>query len=425
MKSLLMPLLVLSGCQVLPFLNGKPELGDPPLPLPPAGPINTDQEFEGGFLEGEFCDVQAVFQVSCVVGCHSGLVPGGGLDLDSEPFRSIVGARSGARPDYYLVEPGYPERSWLYRKMTGPVDAAYGGIMPPTGALDPVFSNVVYTWIQNGAINDCDPDAPPPIDDTGTPGNPHPPGWEEAGAHGLAANLQTDGDCRDCHGADLTGDRGTSCDECHQPGWRENCTYCHGGVENLTGAPPQDIDNSLQSYAFPAHTEHVTGGLGYDHPAYGCSQCHAARYDVLTPGHVFDDVTPGYGELYYANGLSVYATYLAGTCSNVYCHGTGLADDGSVTVGDTMYCYSCHPDGLTSGANEWGNMSGRHLQHMNGGDVQCYECHSQTTNAGQAIVNGDYHVDGTVQVAPLNVVYNGQTCNGTCHNHEHDNDVWP
>ena len=403
---------------------------------PPVVPVTTVPDpvgttpYVGGFLEGEFCDVQAVFQVSCVVGCHSGLVPGGELDLDTDPFNAV---RYGTGTSgLTLVTPGYPEQSFLYRKMLGNLQIGEGGVMPPGGALDPYFTDVVARWIVNGAVNDCVQGGQPPVDGTDyTEDQPyHPPGWEASEVHGLASNLQTDGDCRSCHGADLTGGQGLtqgpSCDSCHEPGWRTDCTYCHGGVDNLTGAPPEDIDNSLVSVAFPPHTEHVTGGaLGYTHPAYGCTHCHEARVDVLTPGHIFDDVTAGYGELNYTGGLSPYGTYLFGTCSNLYCHGDGQADNGSVTVGETMYCYSCHADGLNSGAAEWALMSGRHLTHLEEG-VQCYECHAQVTDAAQGILNGEYHVNGQVELLlPVEMVYNGATCNGTCHNHLHENDVWP
>ncbi|MEN0063486.1 MAG: hypothetical protein AAGA48_15145 [Myxococcota bacterium] len=413
----LMPLFLM-GCQLFPWFEEEEPL--PPIDNLPTGPLPTDQEFQGGFLIGQFCDVQSVFQVSCVTGCHSGAVPGGGLDLDTAPYEAIVNVpAANGRP---LVAPGNPNGSWLYTKMVGPFGPNDGQIMPPNGALDAVFTNVIYDWINEGAPNDCVPGVPP---DPGDPNvNPHPPGWAEPEAHGLAANLQTDGDCRSCHGADLLGGSGVSCDECHEPGWRTNCTYCHGGVDNVTGAPPEDIDNSPVSLAFAPHTTHVTGGVAYSHPAYGCSSCHAQRIDVLTPGHIFDDVTPGYGELDYTGGLSPVATYLGGTCANVYCHGSGRFDDGFVSVGDPMYCYSCHPDGLQSQLADWQQMSGRHAFHMTEAEAQCYECHPQTTDAEQAIVNGDYHVDGIKQVQPNGITYVGGTCTGVCHEHEHEQDTW-
>ncbi|MBX2802949.1 MAG: CxxxxCH/CxxCH domain-containing protein [Myxococcales bacterium] len=411
----------LSGCFVMDLFD-KEEPGEPPpFIVEPEG----EPPYGGGFLVGQFCDVQSVFQVSCVVGCHSGLVPGGGLDLDTDPYGSIVNQVGGT--GLVLVNPGYADQSFLYRKMLGNLQVGEGAPMPTAGVLDPVFTDVIYRWIQNGAPNDCEQVQTVPTDYT-VDEPYHPPGWEEPEVHGVAANLQTDGDCRACHGPDLTGGidgtNGPSCDGCHEPDWRQDCVYCHGGGDNLTGAPPQDIDNSPVSLAFPPHTEHVTGGLAYDHPAYGCTTCHAQRLDVLTPGHIFDDVTAGYGELDYTQGLSPYGTYLFGTCSNLYCHGNGLADNGEVTVGDTMYCYSCHPDGLNSGAAEWLQMSGQHADHMVEAEAQCYECHTQTTDAAQAILNGDYHVNGTVEVLPNGVVYNGFTCTGVCHEHEHENDSW-
>jgi len=402
-------LLLLIGC-----FGAAPDRGETPTVVVP-DPGGTPP-YGGGFLEGEFCDVQSVYQVACVVGCHSAEVVAGGLDLDTDPHGATVGVQGDGG---ILVSPGNPAGSVLYSEMIG----EGGSSMPPSGLLDGSFTGVIGSWISNGALDDCQQGG---VDTGGTPTPPddapyHPLGWEEGGVHGVANNLQQDKDCRECHGQQLDG--GTSdqsCDECHDPGWRTNCTFCHGGVDNLTGAPPEDIDNNPVSTAFPPHTEHVTG---QNHPPYGCTQCHAQRFDVLTPGHIFDDVTAGYGELYYNNGLSQYATYLFGTCSNMYCHGSGRADDGVVTVGQTMYCTSCHPDAETSVEAQWEQMSGRHADHLDEG-ILCYECHSTTTNANQQIINPLQHVDGVKNVVPIGVVWNGATCTGECHNEAHDNENW-
>ncbi len=424
MVEVLLPF-VLGGCFLLPEPEGP---DDPPVVLgnlPPGGgqtpPPAGDTPYVGGFLQGEFCDVQAVFQVSCVVGCHSGLVPGGGLDLDTDPYYATVGrVGAGGR---VLVEPGYPEQSFLYRKMLGDLQPDEGAVMPTSGVLDAPFTDVIRRWIADGAYNDCQPGTAPPEPTDYTEDEPyHPPGWSDGGVHGVANNLQTGGDCRQCHGDQLDGGTsGVTCDDCHEPGWRTDCTFCHGGVDNLTGAPPEDIDNSPVSQAFPSHTAHVTG---YTHLAYGCEQCHVQRYDVLTPGHIFDDLTAGYGELNYTQGLSPYGTYLFGTCDNLYCHGGGLLDDGYATIGDTMYCYSCHPDGLSSGAAEWAQMSGRHALHMEEAAAQCYECHSQVTDAAQNLIGPQYHVNGLREVQPVGVVYDGNSCNGACHGFNHNNSGW-
>ncbi len=405
MIRLLGAILTISGCQ------GEPEEAPPSLRNAPANP------YVGGFLTGQFCGVQSVFQVTCVAGCHSAAVPGGGLDLETDPYGATVGVRGSTGA--LLVEPGSPSRSLLYLRMVTPGE----GVMPPTGVLEAGFVNVVADWITNGAPDDCDVETPPPVlEEPGA--SPHPPGWVSPEQHGTATNLQTDGDCRICHGVDLTGregeNAGISCDTCHADGWRTNCTFCHGGVENATGAPPQDIDGSDQSLAFPPHGEHVTAS---DHPAYACTNCHPDRSDVLDPGHVFGDVTPTFGELDYTQGLSPRGTYLFGTCSNLYCHGDGRGDNGTVAVGEELTCRSCHPDERSNGA-ELNRMSGRHLQHLNRSGVTCADCHGLTADATQRIVDGTLHVDGVAQVQTQEVAWDGETCEGTCHGHEHDEEEW-
>ncbi|MEO0603793.1 MAG: hypothetical protein AAF211_20310, partial [Myxococcota bacterium] len=168
--------------------------GGEPQPLPPSPRALDPNPYVGGFLTGEFCSVQSVFQVTCVAGCHSAALPGGGLDLETDAWNAVVNAPGSTGA--LLVEPGFPGRSLLYLRMVTPGP----GVMPPSGALEPNFTNVVGDWIANGAPNDCDIEAPPPeVEDPGP--NPHPPGWASADLHGTATNLQTDGDCRVCHGA--------------------------------------------------------------------------------------------------------------------------------------------------------------------------------------------------------------------------------
>jgi len=376
-----------------------------------------------GFLDGSLCYARTVFEVNCVTGCHSATVAGGGLDLQTDPYAATVGKLSSV-PGVQLVVPGQPENSLLWRKMTGELAPEEGDIMPPSGLLPEVVIAPVELWISQGAPNDCDLDVVEPPVTTATTGNPyHPPGWAASDQHGLAANLQTDGDCRTCHGVDLTGGvSAVTCDDCHAPGWRTDCTFCHGGVEDLTGAPPEDIDNNVLVAVtpFPEHYAHVDGD---DHATYDCVQCHSKPIDVLTPGHVFEDFTPGYGEMNYTAGIAPISTYLGGTCSNVYCHGTGLVD-GYASSGDgPKACYSCHPD-ITSDPNDWNNMSGRHKQHLDS-DVLCSECHSTVVDANQAVIGPTYHVDGTATVDVVGLVYNGTTCDGACHGHNHNDDEWP
>jgi hypothetical protein len=387
----------------------------PPTPPPPTTATGT---FDPGFLDGQFCQVRAIYEIACTTGCHSDTVPSAGLDLSTDPWTATVNIPSA--DGGVLVAPGLPESSVLLQRMKGA--GPLGEVMPPQGAVDPIFLLAIEGWIAAGAPNDCvvGTPPPPPTTTTTTGGLHHPVGWDDPLQHGPGAQLQTDGDCRSCHGAALDGgSSGVSCDSCHPAGWRTDCTYCHGGALDTTGAPPEDIDNVADPLAisFPDHPTHVQPGI---HPAYGCTQCHAKPTDVLTPGHLFDDVTAGYGELNYTGGIAPISTYYQGTCSNVYCHGTGLVP-GEVTAGDDVGCGDCHPG--PNDAAEWGTMSGRHEDHLTEG-ITCSECHQSVVDAGGGIIGADLHVQGTKDVLAPSAPYVGGTCTGTCHGENHNARGW-
>jgi predicted CxxxxCH...CXXCH cytochrome family protein len=403
-------LLAALACNNDPLPVTPPHTGEPP--------PTTTGTFDPGFLEGQFCQVRAIFEVACTTGCHSDVVPSGNLDLltDAHAATVLVTAQSGG----YLVVPGDPEASVLLQRMKGPGPA--GGVMPPQGVIDPIFLLAVEGWIAAGAPNDCVPGPPPPptTTTTGTLTH-HPPGWSDPTAHGPGTQLQTDGDCRSCHGDTLAGGLITEigCDGCHSAGWRTNCTFCHGGTANATGAPPEDVDNNADpaTISFPEHTQHVTRD---GHPAYGCEQCHAVPDSVLTPGHLFDDVTAGYGELNYTAGLAPTATYYQGTCSEVYCHGNGRVR-GEATSGQAVACGDCHPG--PADEDVWGTLGGSHRKHLIEG-VTCNECHQSVIDAAGAIIGPDLHVQGTTDVVAPAAPYVGGTCTGECHGENHAARSW-
>lgn len=384
-------------------------------------PLAPGPDEPPGFAEGQLCNARAVFEVSCVTGCHSGLVPEAGLDLATDPWSATVdvpGVNGGT-----LVVPSDSDGSLLYRKMLGVLVEGEGEVMPPTGALDPFFTDAIRAWITAGAPNDCELEPiDPPVVDPPDDETYHTAGWASANVHGLATNLQTDNDCRSCHGVQLDGGTSeVSCDSCHDVGWRTNCTFCHGGTLNATGAPPQDINNVAVGISFEAHSEHVAGA---DHPAYDCTECHSKPSSVLTPGHVFGDVTPGFGEISYLQGQSPVSTYLGGACSNVYCHGNGQADNGSVSDGDgPLVCSSCHPD-VSSGSAAWDTMSGQHERHLGVNTIACSDCHEAVVSPAQAILDPTRHVNGFVDVQISQLTNVGGQCDGSCHGHNHDNDTW-
>lgn len=425
MSLILLLSLACTGAPATPVVVFPTDTAEPE-PTPPPG--------REGFLTGELCLVRTVFESSCVTGCHSALVPGGGLDLQTDPHGALVDRPSTAGPP--LVTPGDAIGSFLFLKMANLQAAGQGDVMPPAGVLGAVPQDVVRSWIDNGAANDCvitppggdpPPPPPPPVTPPATPepGDPplepyHPVGWSAADQHGVSANLQTTDDCRSCHGAALDGGTANqSCDTCHDVGWRTDCTMCHGGAENQSGAPPKDVDgiDNPNLISFSSHTAHITAG-------YTCTQCHYSPTDYLTNGHVFGDVTPGYGEIDYTAGLSAVATYDGnGSCSNAYCHGNGQADNGFVTDDSgPLGCTSCHANAGSAPA-DWDLMSGRHRVHLEVDEITCYSCHANTVDVNNSIVGAQYHVNGTKDLSS-NDIQIGQNCSGACHGFNHANAGW-
>jgi predicted CxxxxCH...CXXCH cytochrome family protein len=374
---------------------------------------------EAPLAEG-FCGVRDIFDAHCV-SCHG---PGGlgELDLRTDPAGAIVGVASTIDPGALLVSPGQPDASLLLLKLEHTQGAGQGGPMPPGPQLDADALALIREWILDDAPETCDEPG-----DTDPPDGlvPHPEGWAQPEMHGLHAKLQ-DLECTVCHGADLTGDLGVSCDSCHVEGWRTDCTYCHGGTVDDSGAPPRDIDGSTDDLTFPAHQQHLN--TTDKHAAFACETCHAVPTDVLTPGHIFvADDTPARAELDFTEGLSDRATWTAttGTCSGAYCHGDGQGHNGTVTVDAApMRCSSCHPD-RTSSRDTIERMSGEHEEHVAKEGLGCHECHAATTADSTRILDVAVHVDGSVQVVmPSGVTRSGSTCTGSCHGEPHEAEPW-
>jgi hypothetical protein len=255
----------------------------------------------------------------------------------------------------------------------------------------------------------------------------HPAGFEDPDLHGVQAKQQQD-TCTSCHGEDLTGGTSeVSCDSCHTEDWRTDCTFCHGGTENQTGAPPRDISGESTDLSFLAHTAHVTETI---HSAWDCTTCHVQPDDILSDGHLFvGDTTAGEAEVDLSGGLSSSGVWDGGGgCSNLYCHGNGLTHDGEMNHTESdLGCGDCHPD-INSGKAAWQDMSGQHERHLDSG-ATCANCHRKTVSQDQAIVDPELHVDGDLDTSfssPL--TYNGSTCVGSCHidgvSNSHTSEAW-
>lgn len=352
----------------------------------------------------DWCAVEPILANQCA-SCHSAAGAAGGLDLETDPHGAIVDepAVSGGT----LVVPGDAAGSVLYQRMAG----LSGGIMPPGGALDESTVSAVGDWIDAGATEDCVTDT----SDTAVDGY-HPPGWADPNEHGMAAKFQTETDCRACHGPDLLGGTGPACASCHGADWEINCTFCHGGVDDNVGAPPEGIDDSTgpQTDTFLAHTPHLTSALAN----IPCDTCHTVPTSALTAGHLFDDDTPGLAEVRFTAPADA-GSWTNGTCT-VYCHGNGRTDGSIMHSASPRDCGSCHGDPTVP--DSWDRMSGEHDKHLEEG-IRCSECHPDTVDAGNQITGPAVHVDGQPQVDPP-VTWNGGACTGSCHGEFHNSFPW-
>ena len=131
---ILLPLLsvaILAGCS---------DYGDDALDGPTTPPAET---------VSFAADVQPIFETNCV-GCHG---DGGnaGLDLRSGQSYTNLVQIPATESALARVEPDQPLQSWLYLKLTGQQNV--GDAMPPSSPLDTAITDVVRTWIEEGALD--------------------------------------------------------------------------------------------------------------------------------------------------------------------------------------------------------------------------------------------------------------------------------
>jgi len=234
----------------------------------------------------------------------------------------------------------------------------------------------------------------------------------DPGFHAFSANRGI-ASCTICHGADLSGGTaGVACADCHN-GVKANdfrtCTACHGGKDNLTGAPPAATwgyagdpnrgGGTLDAIRAGAHTSHVTASAIA--PIFDCAVCHVVPLDALSHGHI-DAATATVSFAGLASG-GVTAPLppptwdrTTATCSSTYCHGATLTGGTSKTpvwtaVGQGQAaCGTCH--GVPP-------VSANHPPVSN--DLKgCNPCHSGTIDANGGLIPpsaGGMHLDGTIE----------------------------
>jgi predicted CxxxxCH...CXXCH cytochrome family protein len=158
-----------------------------------------------------------------------------------------------------------------------------------------------------------------------------------------------------------------------------SCTSCHGGVDNDSGAPPNDARGDANGPAVGAHSAHIGAGVA-------CESCHVLperagaghpagrRAQVVFGGlAVADGATPQYDP----------GTY---TCSSVYCHGATLGAGATVPspswsqdLGDCLICHGYAPPSHAA----WPTRT------------DCFSCHSKAIEPNNATFK-PAHMNGRV-----------------------------
>jgi len=165
------------------------------------------------------------------------------------------------------------------------------------------------------------------------------------------------------------------------------CTSCHGGADNESGAPPYDLlGNTLTTMkGVGAHTAHVIGGAFSD--GMECSECHLKPDETDAPGHIGIELLPA--EIVWGllakedNAIPLWD----GTekCENVYCHGESRYGNKEnnpswiVVDGSQAACGSCHalPPARPHPT-----------------DTQCSTCHAKVIDASNNIIDKEKHING-------------------------------
>ena len=214
-------------------------------------------------------------------------------------------------------------------------------------------------------------------------------------------------DCQRCHpqtvlpSGDIDIARGQ-----HIDGTVDACSVCHGSAENA--APPRSVADatSVSSIEVGAHQIHVRTNLV--HAALACSECHVVPERAGSPGHI--DPPPAevaFGPLSRNDSPIAYPSTPAApvwdrataTCSDVYCHGSKLNQDGFELT--PSWVMTTEPDLPARTVQERCGRCHRYPPVTHAPfETDCYSCHEWTVypdNASIQVGSGT-HINGYVEV---------------------------
>ncbi len=97
-------------------------------------------------------NVQEIFDDNCIA-CHSGAGAPQGLGLAvTESYDKLVGVASGQQPSFPLVDPGFPDNSYLVMKLEGdPAISPYAQMPVGYPPLAQATIDIIRQWVTDGA----------------------------------------------------------------------------------------------------------------------------------------------------------------------------------------------------------------------------------------------------------------------------------
>ncbi len=239
----------------------------------------------------------------------------------------------------------------------------------------------------------------------------HPEAFLEPGSadfHGktIAANNWNLAVCQECHGTDYSGGIAeNSCLTCHENS-PEDCVVCHGGTDNITGAPPEDLagNTDVSARGVGMHTIHLTeSSLS---TAIACQSCHVVPNTFNASGHIDSNlpVELTFSGLALTGGVNPAWDTNNLTCANSYCHGNwSLAKSesrsGFIYSEDNMTGNNASPIWTDATSAACGTCHGLPPNgHNPFALTACFTCHGTVIDANGTIIDSTKHINGMVNV---------------------------